>query len=143
MLSTSVIKHAFLLYMPFFISILKHSYLLFFLFLSVFISGSCSYSAASKAFLFSLYNKDGYNPVKLTQYLNQHLAMYRCSVYGPTFGHHSIYISNNALDNSASYTNCGYTYSAPTGYSVGNCGFFTGGQYFSPTDIEVFYEIGN
>ena len=69
--------------------------------------------------------------------------MYRCSGYGPTFGHHAIYISNNALDNSASYTNCGYTYYAPTGYSAGSCGFFTGGYHFTPTDIEVFNEIGN
>ena len=70
--------------------------------------------------------------------------MYSCSNTGPRFGNgHDIYISNNALSNSASYTKCGYTYSVPTGYSVGNCGFFTGGQYFSPTDIEVFYEIGN
>ena len=70
--------------------------------------------------------------------------MYSCSSYGPRFGAgHDIYISNNALSNSASYTRCGYTYSVPTGYSVGNCGFFTGGYQFTPTDIEVFYEIGN
>ena len=110
----------------------------------VFIVGSCSYSAASKAFLFSLYNKDGYNPVKLTQYRNHQYAMYSCSHSGPRFGNgYDIYISNNALDNSASYTRCGYTYSAPTGYSTGSCGFFTGGYHFTPTDIEVFYEIGN
>ena len=110
---------------------------------SGFVSGSCSWSTASKAFVFSLYNKDGYNPVKLTQYQNQHLAMYHCSNYGPTFGHHVIYISDNALSNSNSYTHCGYTYSVPSGYSTGNCGFFTGGQHFTPTDIEVFYEIGD
>ena len=109
----------------------------------VLFSGSCSYSPASKAFLFSLYNKDGYNPVKLTQYQTQQYAMYHCSSYGPTFGSHDIYISDNASSNSASYTYCGQTYSVPSGYSVGYCGFFTGGQHFTPTDIEVFYEIGN
>jgi len=111
--------------------------------LLVVISGSCGYLSASKVFLFSLYNKDGYNPVKLTQYENYHLAMYSCSSYGPTFGHHAIYISNNALSNTGSYAHCGYTYSVPTGYLAGSCGFFTGGHHFTPTDIEVFYEIGN
>ena len=107
---------------------------------------SCGYTYASKAFLFSLYNKDGYHPVKLTQYRNQQYAMYHCSNYGPTFGaggSHDIYISNNALSNSNSYTTCGYTYSVPSGHSVGHCGFFTGGYNFNPTDIEVFYEIGD
>jgi len=111
-----------------------------------FVSNSGSsrgYTSASKAFLFSLYNNDGYNPVKLTQYQNQHLAMYHYSSYGPTFGSHAIYVSDNALSNSNSYTRCGYTYSVPSGYSTGNCGFFTGGNTFTPTDIEVFYEIGD
>ena len=69
--------------------------------------------------------------------------MYHCSNYGPTFGSFDIYISDNALSNSGSYTYCGDTYSVPSGYSAGYCGFFTGGQYFTPTDIEVFYEIGD
>ena len=106
--------------------------------------GSCGYHPASKAFLFSLYNAQGYNPVKLTQYRNQHLAMYSCNTYGPTFGNgHDIRVANDALNNQASYTRCGYVYSVPSGYSSGDCGFFTGGRYFTPTDIEVFYEIGN
>ena len=105
---------------------------------------SCSYTSATKAFLFSLYNKDGYNPVKLIQYQYQSYAMYHCSNYGPTFGYgNDIKISDNALSNSNSYTRCGYTYSVPSGYSTGNCEFFTGGNGFTPTDIEVFYEIGD
>ena len=113
----------------------------------VFLSGR-SYSTANKAFVFSLYNAKGYNPVKLTQFRNQQYAMYGHPDYGPTFGagqgqEHDIYISENALNNQASYTKCGATYSIPSGYSTGDCGFFTGGKYFTPTDIEVFYEIGN
>ena len=70
--------------------------------------------------------------------------MYHCYNYGPTFGGgHDIYISNNALSNSGSYTYCGQTYSVPSGYSAGNCGFYTGVRPFTPTDIEVFYEIGD
>ncbi|XP_022805493.1 TLD domain-containing protein 1-like [Stylophora pistillata] len=110
-------------------------------------AGSCAgYSSSSKAFTFSLYNDRGYNAVKLTQYRNQQYAMYRCNTYGPTFGgpgYHDIYISNDAGNGQNSYTLCGKTYSTPTGYSTGNCGFFTGGYNFSPTDIEVFYETGN
>ena len=112
----------------------------------VFISGSsCDYTYASKAFVFSLYNTDGFNPVKLTQYQNQHYAMHHCSNYGPTFGccGYNIYISDNAFTNQNSYSQCGSTYSVPSGYSAGTCGFFTGGTHFTPTDIEVFYQIGN
>ena len=70
--------------------------------------------------------------------------MYRCNSYGPTFGAgHEIYIYNDAMNNQHSYTKCGYTYSIPPGYSAGHCGFFTGALHFTPTDIEVFYEIGN
>ena len=109
-------------------------------------AGSCAYSYASKAFIFSLYNVKGYNPVKLTQYQNQQYAMYRCNTYGPTFGwgcDHDIYISDDSGNNQNSYTRCGCTYTTPSGYSTGNCGFFTGGSYFSPTDVKVFYEAGN
>ena len=114
----------------------------------VYIIGSCGYSSDSKAFLFSLYNAKGYNPVKLSQYQKQDKAIYRCSSYGPTFGYgdghvHDIYIPDNALSNPNTYTRCGSTYSVPSGYSAGDCGFFTGALYFTPTDIEVFYEIGN
>lgn len=113
----------------------------------VFVSGSCVYSTASKAFIFSLYNRDGYNPVKLTQYRNRGNGMFGCSSYGPTFGStngvHDIFIANNALNNNGSHTNCGGTYSVPTGYSAGVCGFFTDGHDFTPTDIEVFHEIGD
>jgi len=73
--------------------------------------------------------------------------MYHCPSYGPTFGagggYNDIQIPDNSLSNSGSYTACGQTYSVPSGYSAGNCGFFTGGYNFSPTDIEVFYEIGD
>ena len=110
-------------------------------------AGSCAgYSYAIEAFIFSLYNVKGYNPVKLTQYRNQQYAMYRCNTYGPTFGGwcgHDIHISDDSRNNGNSYTRCGCTYTTPSGYSTGDCGFFTGGSHFSPTDVEVFYEAGN
>ena len=70
--------------------------------------------------------------------------MYRCNTRGPTFGNgHDIYISDGSGNNQNSYTRCGYTYTIPSGYSTGDCGFFTEGFNFSPTDVEVFYEAGN
>ena len=69
--------------------------------------------------------------------------MYTCSSYGPTFGSgHDICISDDAVNNQRSYTECGQTYSNPMGYSGVNCGFFTGSRGFTPSDIEVFFEIG-
>ena len=111
---------------------------------SFFLSGSCSYSSAAKAFIFSLYNINGYDPVKLPQYRYLNKAMYSCSSYGPSFGgnlgQHDIYIPNLAANKQTSFTICGSTYSLPQGYSAGHCSFFAGGNYFTPTDIEVFYE---
>ena len=69
--------------------------------------------------------------------------MYTCSYYGPIFGQgHDIHIRDNAVNNQYSHTECGQTYSNPAGYSGENCGFFTGSRYFTPSDIEVFFEIG-
>ena len=112
--------------------------------LNLFILGSCASSSASKAFVFSLYNVKGYNPVKLIQYQYQQDAMHRCSSYGPIFGAgHDIIIYDDAVNNQYSYTRCGGTYSNPTGYSAGDCKFFTGASNFTPSDIEVFFEITN
>ena len=81
--------------------------------------------------------------MKLTQYRNQQYAMYTCFSYGPTFGAgHDIFIHDNAVNYPHSYTTYGYTYSNLTGYSVGNHGFFAGSRYFTPSDIEVFFEMG-
>ena len=82
--------------------------------------------------------------MKLTQYQNQHYAMYREPNYGPSFGHGpDIYISDNATVNQNSSTRCGGTYSFPSGYSTADCEFFTGASHFTPNDIEVFYDTGN
>ena len=106
--------------------------------------GSCRNSYARKAFLFSLNNIKGYNPVKLTQYRYQQYAMCSCSSYGPIFGWgRDIIIYNDAVNNQRSYTECGGTYKNPTGYSSRDCKFFTGAFRFTPSDIEVFFEIGN
>ena len=105
--------------------------------------GSGGYASSSKSFIYSLYNINGYAPVKLQIKSGQNqYAIYRYSSYGPTFGGgHDIHISNNAASNRQSYTYCGRTYPLPPGYSSsGSCTFYAGSYKFTPTDIEVFYE---
>ena len=84
-----------------------------------------------------------YNPVKLqVKPDNYQYAVLRCASSGPRFGAIDIYISNNAASNQDSYTYCGDHYPLPPGYSLSgfNCKFYAGSFYFTPTDIEVFYE---
>ena len=98
--------------------------------------------------MFSLVNKPGWGPVKLTQqgqysYYRSH-SIYSCSSYGPTFGGgHDIYIVNYASSKTNSYANLGYTYSPPSGhsyYSSFSRSFLAGSYNFQPDEIEVFYE---
>ncbi|XP_074627754.1 uncharacterized protein LOC141885771 isoform X2 [Acropora palmata] len=106
----------------------------------------CTWASSSKSFLYSLYNINGFSPVKLQITSGRQIyAIYRCSRYGPTFGGgHDIHISNNAARYQNSRTYCGDTYHLPPGYSSsGNsCRFYAGGgsNYFTPTDVEMFYE---
>ena len=84
-----------------------------------------------------------YNPVKLrVKPDNYQNAVIGCDSYGPIFGDSDILISNNAASNQDSLTCCGYSYPLPPGYSLSssNCKFYAGSFYFTPTDIEVFYE---
>ena len=108
---------------------------------------SCQYRYDSQAFLFSLVNKPGWAPVKLPQtgkYSYYSNSIYDCSSYGPIFGGgHDIYIVNYASSSSSSYTNLGSTYSAPSGYSLGSTfsnTFLAGTYYFTPDEVETFYE---
>ena len=106
--------------------------------------GSGGSASSSKSFIYSLYNINGYAPVKL-QIKSGHkqYAIYRSSSYGPSFGRgRDIHIWNNAASYRRSYTYCGSTYPLPPGYSSSgsSCTFYAGSWKFTPTDIEVFYE---
>ncbi|CAH3115321.1 unnamed protein product, partial [Porites lobata] len=105
------------------------------------------YQYDSKAFLFSLVNKPGWAPVKLPQtgkYSSSRYSIYCGSSYGPTFGNgFDIYISSYASTNSNSYSNLGYTYSPPSGYSYSSTfaqTFLAGSYKFTPDEVETFYE---
>ena len=110
---------------------------------------SCGYRYDSAAFLFSLVNKPGWQPLKLDQtgkysYYRSY-SIYSCSSYGPTFGGgHDIYISNNAASGTNSHAvNLGHTYSPPPGNSYGSSftrSFLAGSPYYRPDEVEVFYE---
>ena len=106
------------------------------------------YEYDSKAFLFSLINKPGWAPVKLPQ--TGKYASYRNSIFhdknrGPVFGRYDydITISNYASSNSHSHSNLGTTYSPPSGYNYGSTfakTFLAGSWYFTPDEVETFYE---
>jgi len=108
---------------------------------------SSGYLYDSAAFLFSLVNKPGWQPLKLHQ--TGQYSYYRNSISsyysrGPTFGGgYDVKIVNNAASNTNSYSNLGYTYSPPSGYSYGSSftqSFLAGSYSFRPDEVEVFYE---
>ena len=114
-----------------------------------FVVGSGSrYWYDSKAFLFSLVNKPGWTPVRLPQ-TGKYSSRRKHSIEdipldGPSFGGgHDIHIPGFASSNRNSYSNLGYTYSPPSGYSVYSTfarTFLAGTYNFTPGEIETFYE---
>ncbi|XP_078382402.1 uncharacterized protein LOC144665101 [Oculina patagonica] len=111
-------------------------------------TSGCQWWYDSEAFLFSLVNKPGWQPLKLDQtglYSNlKSYSIYSCSSYGPTFGAgFDISIADNASSNNNSQANLGFIYSPPTGYSAGSSfaqSFLAGSLTFQPDEVEVFFE---
>ena len=109
---------------------------------------SCSYHHDSAAFLFSLVNKPGWQPLKLDQtgkyHYHKSFSIISCSSHGPTFGNgYDIHIASNAASNTNSYSNLGNTYSPPPGNSYQSSftqSFLAGSYTFRPDEVEVFYE---
>ena len=110
--------------------------------------GASGYQYDSKAFLFSLVNRPGWAPVKLSQTgqysYRKSYSIYSYPSYGPTFGGgHDINIKSDASSNSNSYSDLGHTYSPPSGYSHGSTftkTFLAGTHRFTPDEVETFYE---
>ena len=109
---------------------------------------SCGHHYDSTAFLFSLVNTHGGQPLKLDQtgqYSDhERYSIYSCYDRGPTFGGgYDLQISNNAGSNTNSYSSLGHTYSPPPGHSYGSSStnsFLAGSYTFRPDEVEVFYE---
>ncbi|EDO31095.1 predicted protein [Nematostella vectensis] len=98
--------------------------------------------SSSKAFLFTLYNTQGYKPDKmLLKSTPDTSAIGDFSSAGPDFGRGSdLVIANNANSNRLSYT-FPHSYHLPSGCTLNTCLAGSGSLYFTPSDVEVFYEV--
>ena len=105
--------------------------------------GSSGYRESWNSFIFSLVNRYNLPPFKSNVYQNNRYSIYTTSNHGPIFGGgHDICIVNNARFSTSSYSNFGYTYRPPYGYSYSgsNTQSLLAGSYkFKPTEVEVFY----
>ena len=102
------------------------------------------WTSASGSFLFSLRNKDNLAPFKAPlKSQNTVHTIYCKGGYGPTFGSgHDLRIVDNAGSNTNSYTNFGYSYQAPSGYTLGQTNtqsLLAGSYHFTPSEVEVLY----
>ena len=115
-----------------------------------FLLGSCRNTNSTKAFLYSLMNYNNgsgyavYNPVKagIIRWRSKFKAVpvLRCASRGPFFNI-DVEITNNAASKRDSRTYCGLHYNRPKGAGYGYaCKFYAGRNFFTPTDVEVFYE---
>jgi hypothetical protein len=104
---------------------------------------SNSFFTDSKAFLFSLTNKDN-APCKMNIGPNQsQYAIYGGPQFGPTFGFRSdIYIRNNPNTEKNSFSELGNSYNHPR-YTKGSnelLGFLAGSYRFQLSEIEVYHK---
>ena len=103
--------------------------------LSISFSGTSGYISSSKAFIYSLRNYYGYGYFK-NDVTNPSAATYSYYNYGPTFGGgHDIYLANNAGPTNNNYNAC-------SSYRSRYCNkyVFTGTYWFTPSNVEVYYE---
>ncbi|XP_048587349.1 deleted in malignant brain tumors 1 protein isoform X2 [Nematostella vectensis] len=105
-------------------------------------TGSHTYKSSSKDFLFTIFNTNGYRPEKLPLRSSNYMSIFDTASYGPTFGAgHDLYISNMANTNSGGSFTYSLSYKLPTGCSSSRCGVLAGSYYFTPSEVEVYYEI--
>jgi len=101
---------------------------------------AAGYTHSNKSFIYSLYNINGFRPIKLSIMKPQDATVGHPD-YGPAFGGNGLdlVISSNASSHSGS---CSYPDSyqiAPGCTKQDYCSFFTGTSTFSPNHVEVFY----
>ena len=100
------------------------------------------YTVDSNAFLFSL-RRDGKSYNDKFTIKNDACSLYGNSGYGPIFGKgHDLLICNESNIKTGSFTDFGYSYNSPDGYSYGgnNTKSFLAGNYnqWTTTEIEVY-----
>ena len=97
---------------------------------------------SSKAFIFSLKNKDNLPPFQSRPYQNYDNAICADASKGPEFSN-DIKISDFAGSNTGSSSSFGYTYRPPSGYDYDEAktkALLAGSASFTPDEIEVFFE---
>ncbi|XP_078382537.1 uncharacterized protein LOC144665218 [Oculina patagonica] len=98
------------------------------------------YRSSTKAFIYSLSNKEGLEPFQAMVKDAPH-AIYTDPSLGPTFGvGKDIYIASNANANYGSYTNFGWSYDVPDGVKDQQT-ILAGTYHFLLDEVEVFYLI--
>ena len=103
-------------------------------------SGSVGYQYSTNTFLYSLKNYGGYGYFKMDITQDYHEATYSYYSYFPTFGHHDIYIADNAGHNTNSFIAICQAYRG----SYCDNSLWVGTRYesgFSPDELEVYYEV--
>ena len=97
---------------------------------------------SSKAFIFSLKNKDDLPPFQSPPYQNYENAICADARKGAEFSE-DIKISDFAGSNRESSSSFGYTYKPPSGYVYSQSmtkALLAGNSTFTPDEIEVFFE---
>ncbi len=101
---------------------------------------------SKEAFIFSLRNKDGLPPFK-SSVLTVDKAAVANTGYGAVFG---VFLSDHDLvitghpPTKKCYTNFGQAYKLPDGYEKGTGkarSLLAGSYHFTPSEIEVFYQV--
>ena len=104
-------------------------------------NSNSQYLYNASTFIFSLTNPTG-NPQKMFNTGPHHgstRSTYNHPSYGPTFGGHDFYISNNCNANNSSFTNLNHSFTSPYSYSTTNAkNFLCGSYYFTVSEIEVY-----
>ena len=108
---------------------------------------SKEYLSSSKAFLFSLVNPAGLDPVKLDVRRDKFdKALRNIKEAGPVFGEGDLYIGNHIDGSAVSFSDLGHAYKLPNeSFVVGSeeaRTFFAGSYKFVPDNVEVFYYHG-
>jgi hypothetical protein len=100
------------------------------------LNGGYQADSTKQSFLFQIKDARNSAPRKFP-ISNPTYAIYCQSSYGPTFGGaHDVYVSDCCDQNGNSYTNLGHSYANDTG--ITGTQVFTGEQYFTVKEIEVF-----
>ena len=100
------------------------------------LESSGGYGFTSKAFIFSISNKEELDPF-VSETTKPHWAIYRESEFGPVFGF-DIYIVKNPNSSGYSIARFAYYYRAPAAVQNPKT-VLAGTERFSPDEVEVFY----